>query len=206
MIRRFIPGYETMLEVVAGALAVSGPDHVLDLGAGTGALSEAILAHDGAQRVELIDLDPEMLDQARQRLERFGGRVRFREASFLAPLPQCDGAVASLSLHHVPTMDEKRALYGRIRAAIRPGGVFVNGDAMMPADPAGRQAAYRVWVGHMMACGIDEARAFEHIEEWGDEDTYFPLDEELTAMRDVGFEAECIWHERTMAVVVGRTG
>ena len=204
MIRRFIPGYETMLEVVAGTLAVSGPDHVLDLGAGTGALSEAILAHDGAQRVELIDLDPEMLDQARQRLERFGGRVRFREASFLAPLPQCDGAVASLSLHHVPTMDEKRALYGRIRAAIRPGGVFVNGDAMMPADPAGRQAACRVWVDHMMACGIDEARAFEHIEEWGEEDTYFSLDEELTAMRDVGFEAECIWHERTMAVVVGR--
>ena len=57
-----------------------------------------------------------------------------------------------------------------------------------------------------MACGIDEARAFEHIEEWEEEDTYFPLDEELTAMRDVGFEAECIWHERTIAVVVGRTG
>ena len=62
MIRRFTPDYETMLEVIAGALTASGPDHVLDLGAGTGALSEAILAHDGAQTVELIDLDPEMLD------------------------------------------------------------------------------------------------------------------------------------------------
>ena len=51
MIRRFTPGYETMLEVIAGALTASGPDHVLDLGAGTGALSEAILAHDGAQTV-----------------------------------------------------------------------------------------------------------------------------------------------------------
>ena len=206
MIRRFIPGYETMIELVASTLAASGPDWVIDIGAGTGALSEAILAHEGAQTVELIDVDPEMLEQARRRLERFEGRVRVREMSFLAVLPRCDGAAASLSLHHVPGMDEKRALYGRIRAAIRPGGIFVNGDATMPADPAGREAARRLWVEHMMACGIDEARAFEHIEEWAEEDTYFPLDEELAAMRDAGFDAECIWREATIAVMVGRTG
>ena len=206
MIRRFIPGYETMIELVASTLAASGPDWVIDLGAGTGALSEAILGHDGARTVELIDVDPEMLEQARRRLERFAGRVRVREMSFLAPLPTCDGAAASLALHHIPEMDEKRALYSRIRAAIRPGGIFVNADATMPADPAGREAARRVWVEHMMACGIDEARAFEHLEEWAEEDTYFPLDEELAAMRDAGFDAECIWNEATIAVVVGRTG
>ena len=205
MIRRFIPGYETMIELVASTLAASGPDWVVDLGAGTGALSEAILGHDGARTVELIDVDPEMLAQARRRLERFAGRVRVREMSFLAPLPTCDGAAASLALHHIPEMDEKRALYSRIRAAIRPGGIFVNADATMPADPAGREAARRVWVEHMMACGIDEARAFEHLEEWAEEDTYFPLDEELAAMRDAGFDAECIWNEATIAVVVGRT-
>jgi tRNA (cmo5U34)-methyltransferase len=205
MIPRFIPGYETMIELVASTLAASGPDWVIDLGAGTGALSEAILAHDGARTVELIDVDPEMLDQARRRLERFEGRVRVREMSFLAALPRCDGAAASLALHHIPEMEEKRALYSRIRAAIRPGGIFVNGDATMPADPAGREAARRLWVEHMMACGIDEARAFEHLEEWAEEDTYFSLDEELAAMRDAGFDAECIWHEATIAVVVGRT-
>ena len=205
-IRRFIPGYEAMLEVVAGTLADSGPGHVVDLGAGTGALSEAILAHDGARRVELIDVDPEMLAQARGRLERFEGRVRFREMSFLDPLPSCDGAAASLSLHHIPKMEVKRALYGRVRGSIRPGGIFVNADATMPADAAGREAARRLWVDHMMACGIEEARAFEHLEEWSEEDTYFPLDEELAAMRDAGFDAECVWHEATIAVVVGRTG
>ena len=205
-IRRFIPGYEAMLGVVARTLADSGPGHVIDLGAGTGALSEAILAHDGARRVELIDVDPEMLAQARGRLERFAGRVRFREMSFLDPLPPCDGAAASLALHHIPEMAVKRALYGRIRGSIRPGGIFVNADATMPADPAGREAARRLWVDHMMACGIGEARAFEHLEEWSEEDTYFPLDEELAAMRDADFDAECVWHEATIAVVVGRTG
>lgn len=205
-IRRFIPGYQTMLEVVAAEFASARPGRVLDLGAGTGALSEAILAHDGARSAELIDVDPEMLAQARRRLERFAGRVRVRETSFLAALPACDGAAASLALHHVPTMDEKRALYGRIRAAVRPGGVFVNADATMPAEPAEREAVRRLWVDHMTACGIDEKRAFEHLEEWAEEDTYFPLDEELAAMRDAGFDAECVWREAAIAVVVGRTG
>ncbi len=204
-IRRFIPGYEAMLDMIARTLAASGPDCVLDLGAGTGALSEAILAHDGARTVELVDVDPEMLAQARGRLARFEGRVRVREMSFLAPLPPCDGAAASLALHHVSEMREKRALYGGIRAAIRPGGVFVNGDATMPAEPAGRDATYRFWVEHMMSRGIAEARALAHLEEWADEDTYFPLDEELAAMRDAGFDAECIWREGPITVVVGRT-
>ena len=206
MIRCFIPGYETMIEVVAKELAAARPGLVIDIGAGTGALSEAILAHDGTRTVELIDVDPEMLAQARRRLGRFEGRVRVREASFLGALPECDGAAASLALHHVPALDEKRALYGRIRAAVRPGGVFVNADATMPAEPAARDAVRRLWVDHMTACGIDEARAFEHLEEWAEEDTYFPLDEELAAMREAGFDAECIWRAAAIAVVVGRTG
>ena len=205
-IRRFIPGYEAMIEVVARTLADAGPDCVVDLGAGTGALSEAILARGGARTVELVDVDPEMLAQARGRLARFEGRVRVREMSFLDALPPCDGAAASLALHHIPAMEEKRALYGRIRAAVRPGGVFVNGDATMPADPAARDATYRFWVEHMMSRGIGEARALAHLEEWAEEDTYFPLDEELAAMRAAGFDAECIWREGPITVVVGRTG
>ena len=35
-------------------------------------------------------------------------------SSFDAPLPECDAAAASLALHHVPTMERKRALYERI--------------------------------------------------------------------------------------------
>ena len=142
-----------------------------------------------------------MLAQARTRLARFGDRVRFRKLSFHAALPRCDGAAASLALHHVPTLKEKQAVYEGIREALRPGGVFVNADAVMPADPAGRQAAYDAWADHMAACGIERERAFEHFAEWAEEDTYFPLEEELAAMRAAGLEAECVWRNGPMAVV-----
>ena len=205
-IRQFIPGYEAMLGVAARESAAVGPGLVLDLGAGTGALAEAILASGGSGSVELIDVDREMLSQARARLARFAGRVRFTERSFLAALPRCEGAAASLALHHVPTLDAKRALYQRIHDALEPGGVFVNADATMPAEPAGREATWRAWADHMVAQGIDEQRAFEHFEEWADEDTYFPLEDELAAVSSAGFDAECVWREVGMTVVVGRKG
>ena len=53
----------------------------------------------------------------------------------------------------------------------------------MPSEPVARAATWRGWADHMVACGIDEERAFAHFEEWAEEDAYFPLEEELAAMR-----------------------
>ena len=203
-IRRFIPGYEEMLRLAAATLAPLRPELVIDLGAGTGALSEAILEHGHAAAVELIDVDDEMLAQARTRLARFGDRVRVRKQSFRDPLPPCDGVAASLALHHVPTLGEKQAVYANIREALRPGGIFVNADAVVPADEAGRDAAYGAWADHMVACGIERERAFAHFAEWAEEDTYFPLEAELAEMRAAGLDARCVWLSNSMAVVAGQ--
>ncbi len=203
-IRRFIPGYEEMLAVAAHALAPSAPGLIIDLGAGTGALSEAILESSTAAVVELIDIDGEMLDQARTRLERFGNRARFSQASFLEPLPRCHGAAASLALHHIPAMDAKLEVYRRVYEALKPGGVFVNADATMPRESAAREATWRGWADHLIAHGIDEQRAFKHFEEWSEEDTYFPLEDETAALAAAGFAAKCVWHEVGIAVIVGR--
>ena len=204
IIRCFIPGYEAMLDAAARAVAPVHPGLVLDLGAGTGALSEVILGHDAIATIELVDVDPEMLGQARARLERFGDRARFREQSFLDPLPACDAVAASLSLHHIPEIEDKRALYRRIHACLRPGGVFVNADAVMPSDPEGRKAGYAFWAAHMVSRGIPEERAYRHFAEWAEEDTYQPIELELAAMAAAGFTAEVAWHEGPMAVLVGR--
>ena len=129
------------------------PNLVLDLGAGTGALTEAILEHEGVSTVEVIDVDPEMLDRARTRLRRFGARTCFRERAFDAPLPTCDAVAASLALHHIPTMDRKKALYERIYRALSTDGVFVNADVTMSSSPTEREHCYRIWATHLISCG-----------------------------------------------------
>lgn len=205
-IRQFIPGYEEGIARAAELVARARPGRVLDLGAGTGALAAAMLAREGVGEVALIDVDGEMLAQARVRLAAFGDRATFREQSFDAALPGCDAVAASLALHHVPTMARKMALYARIHAALKPGGVFVNADVTMPADAKLQEAAYERWARHLVASGIEQRRAREHFAEWADEDTYFPLDEELAALREVGFEAECVWQETPFSLAVGRKG
>ena len=200
-IRAFIPSYEEMLERAAEAVAGAKPGRVIDLGAGTGALAQAVLRRCGEAGVLLIDADGEMLAQARERLAPFAGRVQYAERPFQGPLPPCDVAVASLALHHVPTMGEKRKIFAAIHAALPPGGVFVNADATMPADPAARQADLQTWAAHLVSCGIEEEQAWRHFEEWSGEDTYFPLEEELASMEDAGFEAACLWRAVPLAVV-----
>ena len=203
-IRKFIPGYEEGLTRAANEIAGAHPTLVLDLGAGTGALAEAVLEHECVGSVEAVDIDPEMLAQARIRLKRFGTRARCRRRSFDALLSECDAVAASLALHHVPTMERKLTLYERIYRALRPGGVFVNADVIISAHPVARERSYRLWAAHLVSCGIDEQRAYEHFAEWSAEDTYFPLDDEIAAMRKAKFHAECIWRDCPNTLLVGR--
>lgn len=200
-IRRFLPGYERMIALAANAAAGARPRHALDLGAGTGALAAAVLERCGNCTVSLIDADPEMLDQARERLAARADRTRFVERSFYGPLPECDAVVASLALHHVPTLERKRELYRAVRDALRPGGVFVNADVTLPSEPAARQADYEAWAAHLVASGIPEDRAWQHFEEWSDEDVYFSLEEEMEALHDAGLAAECLWRSTPSTVV-----
>ncbi len=203
-IRRFIPGYETMLATAARAVAAVKPAHVVDVGAGTGGLSEALLREGDVRLVELLDVDPEMLDQARARLGEHENRTRFTLRSYDEPLPGCDAFAASLSLHHIPELHMKEALYRRAHEALPPGGVLVNADVNMPADGDERVGLYRHWADHQVAHGIAEERAWAHFVEWAEEDTYLPIEDELAALRRVGFQAERVWNDGPVGVVVAR--
>ena len=192
-----------MLTTAVELLARLAPPtaHVLDLGGGTGALSAAVLDRLPQVRVTLLDVDAAMLEEARRRLGPFGERVEFREGSFLDPLPAADAVVASLALHHVHDMEAKTDLYSSIREALAPGGAFLNLDAAI-TDGAGLSAlGFDLWAARMAEHGIAADEARDHFAAWADEDRYFPLDEELAALRRAGFaEVECFWRRNTSAV------
>ncbi len=205
-IRRFIPHYDDMLANAVELLArLVAPDaHVLDLGAGTGALSEAVLNGLPAARVTLIDVDAEMLTEARRRLDGFGDRVAFQEGSFLDPLPAADAIVASLALHHLHDIELKTRVYRAIHAALTPGGVLLNLDAAISADPRVNALIFDLWAAHMAEHGIAEEEARGHFAAWADEDRYFPLEVELAALRGAGFaEVECFWRRGPSAICCG---
>jgi tRNA (cmo5U34)-methyltransferase len=202
-IRRLIPHYDEMIATGVEVLAALAPANarVLDLGGGTGALSWAVLDALPGARVTVLDVDSEMLAEARRRLAGFGDRVAFLQASFLDPLPAADAVVASLALHHVHDRDDKTALYRAVHDALAPGGVLLNLDAAVSEGARLHALVFDRMAERMGDHGISDAEARRHFASWADEDRYFPLDAELRALREAGFEeVECFWRRGLSAV------
>ena len=178
-IRRFIPHYDDMLATGVELLgSLSGPEpRVVDLGGGTGALAAAVLKGLPRARVTVLDVDPEMLAVASERLALRRPRG-LREASFLDSLPEADAVVASLALHHVHDLDRKTNLYREILSALTPDGAFLNLDAAVSDDPRVNRLIFDRWAAHLGEHGIPDAEARAHFAAWAEEDRYFPLDAE----------------------------
>jgi ubiquinone/menaquinone biosynthesis C-methylase UbiE len=174
---------------------------VVDLGAGTGALAAAILNGLGEVRVQLVDVDPNMLDVAATRCAAHAGRFELRQAHFEEQLPPCNAVVASLALHHVPTHSAKRELYRAIRAVLEPGGLLVVADALVYPEGQERATMLRDLYGHMEQNGITPSEADAHLAQWAQEDFYVSLPDELALIAAAGFpRPDCFWREGLIAV------
>jgi len=205
-IRRFVPHYDAMIGVIISILDESLGESplVIDLGAGTGALAAAILEAIPRARVLLVDIDPSMLDIAGARVAGYGVRAELHKASFHDELPSCDAVVASLSLHHVPDVDQKRALYTQIHAALRPGGLLLSADATVHETGPERERVFREWAAAMATHGIPDTEARSLFMQWAGEDRYYPLVIELDLLAAAGFgHPECFWKHGPSTVFGG---
>jgi len=205
LIRTFIPHYDEMFENAVELLRQLTPPtaHVLDLGGGTGALTQTIVRGCPQARVELLDIDPQMLAEARKRLGS-EERVIIRQGSFLDLLPKSDAIVASLSLHHIHDLETKVKLYASILHSLKPGGVFLNLDATVSSDTKLKALTFERWASFMSKNGISKEAAHRHFADWAHEDRYFSMHEELAALSRAGFEQpECFWRRGPLSIYGG---
>lgn len=116
------------------------PLHILDLGCGTGLEIEFLLHRVPNARITGIDLAGDMMDLLRKRYSAHVGQITLVADSFLT-MPLGTGAydhvISVMSMHHI-LRDTKRALYARIHAALKPGGKYIEGDSVIPADMEGQ--------------------------------------------------------------------
>ena len=132
--------YPCILEEARRAMEGTPVPSVLDVGCGTGMLSERLLGAFPSCRLAGVDLSPAMVERARARL---AGRAEVREVD-AERLPFHDGAfdlvVCNDSFHHYP--DPDRAAFQMWRV-LRKGGALVLGDVWQPA-PA--RAVMNAWM------------------------------------------------------------
>lgn len=199
----FIPYYDEILTAAADALiALARPGRtILDLGTGTGALAARCLERLPGARVVGIDGDPAMLAMAGKRL---GPALTPVVGNFeTAPFPACDVVTASFSLHHVASPAVKLRIFKRAFAALRPGGLLIDADSTLAADPKRQALDFELWRAHLATThGPAGARRF--LRAWADEDTYFPLDVETALLRKAGFTVDVVWRRSSFSVIAAK--
>jgi tRNA (cmo5U34)-methyltransferase len=177
-IRAELPRYDELQERTAQATAGIDATEILELGTGTGETALRILALHPAARLTGIDESPTMLEQARRVLpaERLAD-LRVARLQDALPHGPFDLAVSTLAVHHL-TRDEKRDLFPRVLAVLRPGGRFVLSDVVVPERPEDAITP------------IEEG--FDLPDRVGDQ---------LEWLRNAGFEPHVTWAWKDVAVI-----
>lgn len=110
-------------------LKLRGDETVLDCGAGSGRVTEMLVARLPAGRVVAIDASVNMLEEARRRLAPAGERVRFLHADLLELTPAllgddapADAVLSTATFHWIP--DHER-LFANLAAVMHPGAQLV---------------------------------------------------------------------------------
>ncbi|HEX4325125.1 MAG TPA: class I SAM-dependent methyltransferase [Gaiellaceae bacterium] len=159
-----IPGYEELQVRVAAATAGVRATRVLELGTGTGETALRVQADQPGARWVGIDSSEAMLARARERLP--GADLRLQRLEDELPTGPFDLVVSALAVHHLDGAG-KRGLFSRVARVVRPGGHFVLGDVVVP--PAGQEGP--IYIDWAM-------------------DTPDTVEDQLTWLREAGFEAE----------------
>lgn len=159
--QEYTEGHLARVQLVFGEgfLSPGGPDEarrlidgvdlagrdVLDVGCGVGGIDAMLASEHGARSVLGIDIEPLVLEKAREHVAREGlaGRVSFRLVE-PGPFPLADASfdvVFSMgAMLHIP---DKKALYEDVGRVLRPGGRLVAGDWFTSGDPARSSAMAR---------------------------------------------------------------
>jgi demethylmenaquinone methyltransferase/2-methoxy-6-polyprenyl-1,4-benzoquinol methylase len=124
----------------------AGAGRVLEIGCGTGELAATLASR--CERVEAFDENPEMLELARRRSESeaLHGRLRVWQMGVegMDGLPGAaqDAVVATLVLSEL-SGDERRYTLSHAARVLRPGGLLVLADEVVPRS-AGRRLVQRL--------------------------------------------------------------
>ena len=159
-----------------GRLELEGSERVLDVGCGSGRVTERLMERLPRGSAIALDGSASMLEEASRRLARFGDRVSYIQADLAAPpLPISDPVDAIMSTATLHWVIDHDALFEGLGGALRPGGQLSfqcggegNAAAMMAAVRA--QGVETAGAFHMAGIKETEQRlrsnGFVDIEAW----------------------------------------
>jgi SAM-dependent methyltransferase len=215
--RKHLPLFDCLFEAAARLVRDIGrePNHIVDLGCGSGATGGAMRMLWPGARLMLVDNSPAMLDLAREQYSQTDGvtivDADLGQAGVMQQVTDepADAIVSSAAIHHLPR-DRQRELYGEVFEALAPGGVFVNIEHVA----SGSKRTERIWWRWFWEKVAASRSAAGEAVTWQDvRDEFEPrqeiniltlVDQQADWLRQIGFvDVDCVFKVYEMAVFGG---
>lgn len=219
-----VPARAEQMAVLVALLPFGRDDafRVVDIGAGEGALSAAVLACYPRSEVSALDGSASMRERTADRLGRFGPRAEllpFRledpAGGWLDRFDEAGGIVSSLCIHHLDGAG-KQSLFEQAHRRLRPGGALLMADVVAPVRPEAAEVYAATWdrATEEQALTLDgtSQRFTQFVEQrWNlyrypdpEVDKPSPVADQLQWLREAGFESvDCFWLRAGHAVLGG---
>lgn len=184
----------------------------VDLGAGTGAATQAVLARFPRAEAIMAEYSPQMMTEGRRALSDYRGRFTYVEfdlaqGDWPAEIPtDVPAMISSLSVHHLPDR-RKRALFTEIWQHLAPEGWYLNYDPVTTDDPVVQSAWLRAGDRRDPDAAIKrQHRSPEEERHYQNHTRYMiPLAPQLEFLRAAGFEGiDVYWKQLDYVIYGGR--
>ena len=203
--KKLIPCFDDFYQIAVENinLSTSSPE-ILDIGAGTGLLSEFILQKYPKAKITLVDFSEKMLEVAKNRfINNPNIKIICQNFTTLTVTQPFDAVVSSLAIHHLDDFD-KIKLYNSIFSYLKENGVFINAEQIAGNDEFFSTLYDRLWRAYIEKSGLAQ-EAIEACFERIKLDKRSPLLEQLNWLKSAGFkEVDCLYKYYDFAVLYAK--
>ena len=206
-IKRCVPRYDEMQATMVGYLPeYNQPPRILELGAGTGALTHKVANRFPGSDICTVDLSTQSLDICARRVgeiattEKLVADMRsldFADESF-------DIIVSSIAIHHL-TSPEKQGLFSNCYKWLRPGGIISYCDQFGAPTPEVYNANLDHWHRIALSKGATEQEWLAWMEHQEQHDYHDTLSDQMDWLKQSGFSSiDCQWRNLLWTVLTAR--
>ena len=165
----------------------------LDIGSGTGTLAARAFQSLPVSKMICCEHHAALLDAARLRLPHSQTVFMQKNILHLALRERFDVITAVQSLHTL-TMEEREQTVRSCYEKLRPNGIFLTFENILPFSQTGTDYAMILWTEYQKRMGKTDARCEAFLADYREKCRPVTISEQLSLLRRCGFEiAELLW-------------
>jgi tRNA (cmo5U34)-methyltransferase len=202
-----VPFYKDMLDALILAMPFDNDRRirVVDLGCGTGTITQIIKKRFPNAAVTCVDFAENMIKIAKDKLNAFDDISYVvsdcRNFDFSAGF---DAVISSLTLHHIRDEKEKKNLFKNVFDGLNHKGVFYLADLVLASNDYLQKLNMKKWAD-FQSTQCNPAEIQEREKRYNTEDRPFVLMDEIEWLKDTGFcDVDVIWKYYHFAVYGGQ--